>query len=177
MFAITCFEAQSVDKCNHFEFPSHLLWCREYRDWNHMLPARTCSSRTAYTVGQPVLPTLTLSTTPPQQIHNDVSDHALISCLFQGYADGSRGEQCNPKNRPTPFRHASPCPSCYNPPLEDSFTRVSGYWRTDHCAGAPVHMSQHDRRVSRHVCQLTFPTLCKFKRLERRKEEGGKGEK
>jgi len=139
-------------------------------------PHVACKDMLISHMGQPALPTLTLSTTPPQQMPNDVADHAFISCLFQG-------EQCNPpkkKTPPTPFRRASPRTPCCNLPLEDSFTRVSGYWRTDHCAGAPVHMSQHDRRVSRHVCQLTFPTLsanARGLRGERRRGEREKNKK
>lgn len=136
-------------------------------------PAGGGSSQNAYTVGHPALPILTLSTPPSQQIHNVVEDHFLYSKVTAG----SRGEQRNPGNRPTPFRRASSCPPCYNPPLEDSFTRVSGYWRTDHCAGAPVHMSQHDRRVSQHVCQLTFPTLCANARGLRGERRRGKKER
>ncbi|KAL1272717.1 hypothetical protein QQF64_028579 [Cirrhinus molitorella] len=92
---------------------------------------------------------------------------------------GSRGERraTQEKPPPIPFRRASPFPPRYNPPLEDSFTRVSGYRRTDHCAGAPVHMSQHDRRVSQHACQLTFPTLCANARGLRGERRGEKKEK
>lgn len=114
-----------------------------------------------------LLPTLTLSAPPSRQIYNVVAGHAFISCLYQCYSWIQRRAAQPKKNRPTPFRRASPFP-----PLEDSFTRGSGYRRTDHCAGAPVHMSQHDRRVSQHACQLIFPTLCANARGSRGKRRG-----
>lgn len=130
---------------------------------------RTCSSRT----GHPAFVHLNFERTTIStdlQCCGGPRIHFLFIPRLQ--LDPFQRRAAQPKkNRPTPFRRASPFP-----PLEDSFTRGSGYRCTDHCAGAPVHMSQHDRRVSQHACQLTFPTLCKCKRLERRKK-GKKGRK
>ncbi len=143
----------------------HHTFCgTKSRNVNHMLEESLRGHAHLETVTL-LVPTLTLSASPFRQIYNFV-------CLYQGYSWMQR-RAAQPKiNRPTPFRRASPFPL-----LENSFTRGSGYRRTDHCAGAPVHMSQHDQRVSQHACQLTFPTLCANARGSRGERRRKKGEK
>lgn len=151
MFAITCYEAQSVDKCNHSEFPSHLFVVpRVYRLKPHV------KGYAHLEVGQPAL--------PMQQIRY------VVARAMHSFRDYPKVTDADQGNRQTCF------PPRHNPPLEDSFTRISGYRRTDHCAGAPVHMSQHDRRVSQHACQLTFPTLrANARGLQGERKGGNKG--